>query len=298
MSEKYHNVIGIDLGTTYSAIATFNKYSESTEIVKTESGDETIPSVVSYDRAKKKAYAGMKAKNNYPVDPDNTIIEIKREMGEVVNERNINEFKKLGLNPKINEDPYRVKFADEMYMPQEISAFILLEVKKVAEDELGETINDAVITVPAYFTEKQKKATDEAALLAGLYPRQLIPEPTAAAICYGVDEGESEKMTYLVYDLGGGTFDVSIIIVEDENIAVIATSGDSRLGGSDFDDALTSWVLEELKSKHQIDNLDNKSIAKIKAEAEKAKIILSVYNDASIDLSFIDNSGISSIKNN
>lgn len=297
MSEKYHNVIGIDLGTTYSAVATNNKYSDSTEVLRTSKAERTIPSIVSFDRDNKKAYAGQEAKNNYPVDPDNTVIEIKREMGEVVNERNIEKLRKLGLNPVINEDPYRVFFGDSWYLPQEISAFILMEVKEVAQKEINEVINDAVITVPAYFTEKQKKATEEAALLAGLYPRQLIPEPTAAAICYGVDRGTSGKMTYLVYDFGGGTFDVSIIEVEDEKITVIATSGDSRLGGSDFDNEITSWVVKRLHEDYQLDISTNQFfMAKIKAAAEEAKKILSQFNDASIDLSFINDSRIQNIK--
>jgi molecular chaperone DnaK (HSP70) len=300
MSEKYHNVIGIDLGTTYSAVATNNKYTESTEILRTSKGELTIPSVVSFDRTNKKAYAGQEAKNNYPVDPDNTVIEIKREMGEVVNERNIGKLRKLGLNPVINEDPYRVFFGDGWYLPQEISAFVLMEVKEVAQKEINEVINDAVITVPAYFTEKQKKATEEAALLAGLYPRQLIPEPTAAAICYGVDsvdKGTSGKMTYLVYDFGGGTFDVSIIEVENEKITVIATSGDSRLGGSDFDNEITSWVVKKLFADYQLDISNNQFfVAKIKSAAEEAKKILSQFDDASIDLSFLNDPRIQNIK--
>ena len=300
MSEKYHNVIGIDLGTTYSAVATNNKYTESTEILRTSKGELTIPSVVSFDRTNKKAYAGQEAKTNYPVDPDNTVIEIKREMGEVVNERNIGKLRKLGLNPVIGEDPYRVFFGDGWYLPQEISAFVLMEVKEVAQKEINEVINDAVITVPAYFTEKQKKATEEAALLAGLYPRQLIPEPTAAAICYGVDsvdKGTSGKMTYLVYDFGGGTFDVSIIEVENEKITVIATSGDSRLGGSDFDNEITSWIVKKLFADYQLDISNNQFfVAKIKAAAEEAKKILSQFDDASIDISFINDPRIQSIK--
>jgi|GEM_PF-772205 molecular chaperone DnaK (HSP70) len=297
MSDKYHNVIGIDLGTTYSAVAANNKYVDSTEVFRTSKGERTIPSVVSFDRTNKKAYAGQDAKTNYPVDPDNTVIEIKREMGEVVNEQNIGKLRKLGLNPVINEDPYRVFFGDDWYLPQEISAFILMEAKEVAQKELNEIINDAVITVPAYFTEKQKKATEEAALLAGLYPRQLIPEPTAAAICYGVDTKPVSKMKYLVYDLGGGTFDVSIIEVENTLISVIATSGDRRLGGSDFDNEITNWVLKKLSADYQLDISNNQFFtAKIKAAAEEAKKILSQFDDASIDLSFINDQRINNIK--
>jgi len=251
MSEKYHKVIGIDLGTSYCAVATYNNFTGYTEILRTAKGESTIPSVVSFDRVIKKVYVGQEAKNNFPVDPDNTVIEIKREMGEVVNERNVEKLRGFGLNPMINQDAYRVFFGDGWFLPQEISAFILMEVKEVAQKEINEIVNDAVITIPAYFTEKQKKATEEAALLAGLYPRQLIPEPTAAAVCYGADQGSSGKMTYLVYDFGGGTFEVSIIEVENEKITVIATSGDSRLGGSDFDNEITNWVVKKLKEDYK-----------------------------------------------
>lgn len=147
----------------------------------------------------------------------------------------------------------RVEFAGQRLLPQEISAFILMKMKQVAEADLGEDVRDAVITVPAYFTDKQRKATEEAALLAGLYPRQLIAEPTAAAICYGLDKDEQSRKVYLIYDLGGGTFDTSIISVEGAQIDVIATAGDPRLGGGDFDDLITAWAVEQLKTSHRLD---------------------------------------------
>jgi molecular chaperone DnaK (HSP70) len=160
-----------------------------------------------------------------------------------------------------------------------------MKMKEIAEQKIGEEIRDVVVTVPAYFTEKQKKATQEAALLAGLYPRQLIPEPTAAAICYCVDQSEEERKVYLVYDLGGGTFDVSIIAMEEEDIQVVATSGDPRLGGGDFDDAITDWAVEELKQQHNIDvSADQSAKARIKSLAEQAKVILSTHMSTSLNL--------------
>ena len=198
MNERLHRVIGIDLGTTYSAVSAYDKYTEQAGIiVDQEEGDApTTPSVVSLNLQAGGVIVGAVAKRNLPSDPENTIIEIKREMGEVFDEENIDKFGGRSLF-KTKErdsdglgDPVKVRMGGKWYMPQEISAFILMKMKEIAEKEIGEEIRDAVITVPAYFTEKQKKATQEAALLAGLYPRQLIPEPTAAAICYGLERQE------------------------------------------------------------------------------------------------------------
>jgi molecular chaperone DnaK (HSP70) len=213
-------------------------------------------------------------------------------MGEVFTEEALDKFRARGLfrakegGPEGYEgDPVKVNLGGDWFLPQEISAFILMKMKDIAEKEIGEEIRDAVITVPAYFTEKQKKATKEAALLAGLYPRELIAEPTAAAICYGVDKMEEARKVYLVYDLGGGTFDVSIIRVEESNIEVVATSGNSRLGGSDFDEAITQWALGELKEKHQIDLYNDPSAtAKIRLRAEQTKINLSTFESAKLVL--------------
>ena len=291
MNENLHRVIGIDLGTTYSAVATYNKSIEQTEIIvnRKEGDTPTTPSVISLDPMLRKAIVGYVAKRNLAFDPQNTVIEIKREMGEVFLPETLDKFQARDIfKPKgdgYEGDPVKVKFDGEWRLPQEISAFTLMKMKEVAETEMGGEIRDAVITVPAYFTEKQRKATEEAALLAGLYPRQLIPEPTAAAICYGVDRFEAERKVYLVYDLGGGTFDVSIITVEEEKIEVIATSGDPRLGGGDFDDAIMEWAVGELRQNHRLD-VGAKPAAKaiIKLNAEMAKIDLSTYTDAKMSL--------------
>ncbi len=290
MNDKMHKVIGIDLGTTYSAVASYNTYTEQAEIIKNPESDtnpETTPSVVSTDQMLRKVIVGAAAKRNCPVRPEDTVIEIKREMGELFSEKNNALERFRAQNARKIGQPVEVFFAGEWMLPQEISAFILMKMKEVAEREIGEEIHDAVVTVPAYFMEPQKKATEEAALLAGLYPRQIIPEPTAAAICYGVDREETEKKTYLVYDLGGGTFDVSIIQVETGNLNVIATAGDPRLGGGDFDNAIVEWAVEELRKQGIDVGADPLAKAKIKSVSEPAKIALSYNESATMSLESI-----------
>ena len=299
MNESLHRVIGIDLGTTYSAVAAYDRFNERAEIILNHDEVDyvaTTPSVVGLSPQTGRAIVGAFAKRNLPLDPENTIVEIKREMGEVFDEENIDRFHARGepfktkeKDPKGEGDPVKVRLGSYWYMAQEISALILMKMKAIAEKEIGEEIRDAVITVPAYFTEKQKKATQQAALLAGLYPRQLIPEPTAAAICYGLDCLDPVRHTYLVYDLGGGTFDVSIITVEESKIGVVATSGDMRLGGGDFDDAIVEWAVEELKAKHGIDlSGDRGAKIKLKLHAEVTKVILSTAMTAKLSLDMLD----------
>ena len=291
MSGKFHNVIGIDLGTTYSAVSVYNNDTMETEIVIDKSRDagdrgETTPSVISLDPVTNHVIVGWAAKRNISNRPLDTIIEIKREMGENFTPELLKKFNAEGKHQ--TDSPIRVLFNGEWMLPQALSAFTLMKMKDVAEAELKTPIQDAVITVPAYFTEKQKKATEEAALLAGLHPRQLIPEPTAAAICYGVDKSEDEEKTYLVYDLGGGTFDVSIIKVEGEKISVLSTAGNARLGGGDFDDAIVAWVVQELKAQGIDVGGDATILAKIKERAEQSKIMVSMHPQVNIDLLFLN----------
>jgi molecular chaperone DnaK (HSP70) len=289
MSDKLHPVIGIDLGTTYSAVASFSERSEDAEIIINRDTDQpTTPSVVGVDPFSKKVIVGEIAKRSI-FDPtgqtgQKPIIEIKREMGEVFTDETLKKFNTQNTGMK-KDDPVKVFFAGNWMLPQEISAFTLMKMKEVAEKELGlDEIRDAVVTVPAYFTERQRNATREAALLAGLYPRQLIPEPTAAAISYGLDKDEAERKIYLVYDLGGGTFDVSIIEVMEENINVIATHGNSRLGGGDFDDALAEWISDQLKKSNLNINEVPFGPERLKEKAEQAKIILSTFETTEIAL--------------
>jgi len=290
-----HHVVGIDLGTTYSGVAAWNKHEEMTEMIvskaETEAYGGKIPSVISLDPYSGKALVGTWAKRHYSADTENTIIEIKREMGEVftpelLKKYQAEEFFRVG-------EPVKVWFKGRWYMPQEASALILMRMKQIAEQEIGEEIHDAVVTVPAYFDEKRRQATREAALLAGLYPRDLFDEPTAAAVCYGVDYQEAGKNVYMVYDLGGGTLDVSIIEIEGRKINVIATSGATRLGGVDFDNAITDWALAELLRIYSLDLHNDKAArAYIKYEAEKAKIILGTADKVNIILGGLAQAGL------
>jgi molecular chaperone DnaK (HSP70) len=274
-----HKVIGIDLGTTYSAAAAYDD-DAMTSVLLPDDDDKggLTPSVVGLMSGK--AIVGMRAKRNAPADPRNTVTEIKREMGELFKPGTLDKF---NARAQFREgDPVRVLFNGNWMLPQEISALILMRMKAVAERKLGEEIRDAVITVPAYFTSNQKKATEDAALMAGLHPRQLIPEPTAAAICYGLDKMDPTPHNYLVYDLGGGTFDVSIIQVKDKDVKVVATCGDPRLGGGDFDEAITFWALEEAR-KQGLD-ISNNPVARamVRYAAEDTKKLLSAGTTAAI----------------
>ena len=290
-SDKYHHVIGIDLGTTYSAVAAYDKYMEQSVIISNReiADGQTTPSVISYDPIARGVIVGIAAKRNLASNPDNTVIEVKREMGEMFSPATLQKYRAENVyRAKLDGqegDPVHMLLNGEWYLPQEISAFTLMKMKQVAEAEFGTAINDAVITVPAYFTARQKKATEEAALLAGLYPRQLVPEPTAAAICYGVDRYEPDRKIYLVYDLGGGTFDVSIISVEESRIDVIATSGDPRLGGGDFDDAITQWAVNKLRTECNLEiSNDRRAQTIVKYHAETLKKNLSTFEEERMTL--------------
>ncbi|MEV1077562.1 Hsp70 family protein [Streptomyces sp. NPDC050211] len=283
MDDQLHRVVGIDLGTTYSAVAAYHPDDYAPRILADpeREGNSAVatPSVVRLDPATGALVVGHDAKDalSEPGAGD-ALVEIKREMGAEFTDELLAHFGAAGVYKK--GDPVRARLGNEWLRPQEVSALVLMQMKRIAEQSLGGDIHDAVVTVPAYFMERQKKATEEAALLAGLYPRQLIPEPTAAAIAYGVDRAESERQIYLVFDLGGGTFDVSIIETRDDQIAVIATAGDQRLGGGDFDDAVAEWIVRELGDALPKDM----ERLRIKAAAEAAKRELSLRSTTSIDL--------------
>ncbi|WP_019068606.1 Hsp70 family protein [Streptomyces hokutonensis] len=285
MEDELHRVVGIDLGTTYSAVAAYHPDDLAPQILadpeREGSAAVATPSVVRLDTVTGALVVGHDAKDAISRGPgaEGTLVEIKREMGAEFKEpERLAYFGAQGVY-QVN-DPVRARLGDEWLLPQEISALVLMKMKRIAEQALGGEIHDAVVTVPAYFTERQKKATEEAALLAGLYPRQLIPEPTAAAIAYGVDRAETERQVYLVFDLGGGTFDVSIIETREDEIEVIATAGDQRLGGGDFDDAVAEWIKERLGDTlpKEIEPL------RIKAAAETAKRELSLRAATTVDL--------------
>jgi len=290
MGNEHHKIIGIDLGTTYSAVSVFDNNKNTVVTIPNNYGKNTTPSVVSSDK-NNKILVGDHAKRNIPIKPDGTIIEVKRLMGKANKDYKDAHGNPLPLPayvvPGASDASMKVKFLGREFEPQFISAIILGDLKKAAEKFIGCSIYDAVITVPAYFTEVQRKATEDAARIAQLNPRLLINEPTAAAIAYGLEKfkDSGEKKTLLIYDLGGGTFDVSVITVDEGQISVVGTSGNDHLGGGDFDNTMTEWAINEIKRTENTDFSTNKSVReKIKAACEQTKRDLSHAESAAIDI--------------
>ena len=254
-------IIGIDLGTTNSCVAVMEG-GEPVVIANAE-GARTTPSVVAFTKTGERL-VGQVAKRQAVTNPDRTVISVKREMG---------------TNFKVNID-------DKSYTPPEISAMVLAKLKADAESYLGETVSQAVITVPAYFSDAQRQATKDAGKIAGLEVLRIINEPTAAAFAYGMDKENDQKI--MVYDLGGGTFDVSILDIGDGVFQVLATNGDTRLGGDDFDEAIINYLVDEFKKESGIDlSTDRMAMQRLKEAAEKAKIELSGVTTSNINLPFI-----------
>ena len=254
-------IIGIDLGTTNSCVAVF----EGSErvIIPNAHGGRTTPSIVAFTKTSERL-VGEAAKRQAVTNPDRTIRSIKRDMG---------------TDRKIHID-------GKTYTPEQISAMILQQLKADAESYLGEPVTEAVITVPAYFTDSQRQATKDAGTIAGLNVQRIINEPTSAALAYGVDKEEPQKI--MVYDLGGGTFDVSILDINDGVIEVLATSGNNRLGGDDFDQCVTDYLLKEFKREHKIDlSKDMTAMQRVREAAEKAKIELSAATSTEINLPYL-----------
>ncbi len=280
MSNK---IIGIDLGTTNSVVAVME--GDQPKVLINSSGNRTTPSVVSFTD-KGERLVGQPAKHQQVTNPTNTISSIKRFMGrrhkEVGSEEKLIPYEITGGQ----EDFVKVKARGSEYTPQQISAFILQELKKVAEDYLGESVEKAVITVPAYFNDSQRQATKDAGEIAGLKVERIINEPTAAALAYGLEKKSNEKIA--VFDLGGGTFDVSILDVGDGVFEVLSTNGDTHLGGDDWDQRLIDHLSTEFKSKEGIDlTSDAMAMQRLKEAAEKAKIELSQSQETTINLPFI-----------
>ena len=278
-------VIGIDLGTTNSVVAIMEG-GEPT-IIANQEGTRTTPSVVAFTD-KGERLVGQIAKRQAITNPDHTIFSIKRLMGRKVNSKEANEAKqKLPYNivGASNNDAH-VESHGKTYSPPEISAMILQKLKQAAEDYLGEDVTDAVITVPAYFDDSQRQATKDAGKIAGLNVLRIINEPTAAALAYGMDKKKEEKIA--VYDLGGGTFDISILEIGEGVVEVKSTNGDTFLGGDDFDLLIMDWLAEEFKKDSGIDlHNDNMALQRLKESAEKAKIELSSAMETEINLPFI-----------
>ena len=277
-------IIGIDLGTTNSCVAVMEG-SEPTVIQNSEGG-RTTPSVVAFSKDGERL-VGAPAKRQAITNPQKTVSSIKRFMG-----RQFNEVKEEAKQAsyeivKGDDDTARVQIEDRKYAPQEISAMVLQKMKQTAEEYLGEKVTDAVITVPAYFNDAQRKATQEAGEIAGLNVKRIINEPTAASLAYGLDKKDQDQ-TIVVYDLGGGTFDVSILELGDGVFEVKSTSGDTHLGGDDFDSRLIDYLADEFKKDEGIDlREDPMAMQRLKDAAEKAKIELSSSQKTNVNLPFI-----------
>ena len=277
-------IIGIDLGTTNSCVAVME--GNEPVVIPNSEGRRTTPSIVAFvDNGERKV--GDPAKRQAITNPTRTIYSIKRFMGETYDQ----------VNKEINRVPYkvvrgenntpRVEIGDRKYSPQEISAMILQKMKKTAEDYLGQEVSEAVITVPAYFNDAQRQATKEAGEIAGLTVKRIINEPTAAALAYGLDK-QDKDMKIAVFDLGGGTFDISILELGDGVFEVKSTDGDTHLGGDDFDDVIINWLADEFKKDENVDiRKDPMAHQRLKEAAEKAKIELSSSTSTEINLPYI-----------
>ena len=254
-------IIGIDLGTTNSCVAVME--GGNSVVIPNSEGARTTPSVVAFSKTGERL-VGQVAKRQAVTNPDKTVISIKRHMG----------------------SDYKVDIDGKSYTPQEVSAMILQKLKSDAEAYLGEPVTEAVITVPAYFTDSQRQATKDAGQIAGLTVKRIINEPTAAALSYGIDKEDDQKI--MVYDLGGGTFDVSIIEMGDGVTEVLATAGNNHLGGDDFDQRIIDWMASEFKKSEGIDlTADKMAMQRLKEAAEKSKIELSSTPTSQINLPFI-----------
>ena len=276
-------IIGIDLGTTNSVVAVME--GGEVVVIPNSEGQRTTPSVVAFTK-KGERLVGAPAKRQAVTNPENTVYSIKRFMGRFYNE----------VGQEMKEVPYKVKSGnnnvvvvaagDKDYTPPEISAMILQKMRQTAEDYLGQKLTDAVITVPAYFNDAQRQATKDAGTIAGLNVKRIINEPTAAALAYGMDKKKDEKIA--VYDLGGGTFDISILDIGDGVVEVKSTNGDTHLGGDDFDQRIIDWLVTEFKKEKGVDlKKDPMALQRIKEAAEKAKIELSSSTQTEINLPFI-----------
>jgi molecular chaperone DnaK len=277
-------IIGIDLGTTNSCVAVME--GNEPVVIANSEGARTTPSIVAFlDNGEKKV--GAPAKRQAITNPKNTIASVKRFMGKKHSEVG-SELKTIAYDiEKGANDTPRVKIGDRQYTPQEISAFILQKMKATAEDYLGQTVTEAVITVPAYFNDAERQATKEAGLIAGLDVKRIINEPTAAALAYGLDK-QGKDMTVVVFDLGGGTFDVSILDLGDGVFEVKSTDGDTHLGGDDFDQVIIEWLAAEFKADEGVDLMhDAMALQRLKEAAERAKVELSSSTQAEINLPYI-----------
>src|SRR5690554_1898593 len=277
-------IIGIDLGTTNSCVSVME--GNEPVVIPNSEGKRTTPSVVAFvENGERKV--GDPAKRQAITNPQKTIFSIKRMMGEPYDKVSTEIDRVSYKVEKGDNNTPRMVIDDRKYTPQEISAMVLQKMKKTAEDYLGSTVHEAVITVPAYFSDSQRQATKEAGEIAGLKVRRIINEPTAAALAYGLDKGVEDKKI-AVYDLGGGTFDISILELGDGVFEVLATNGDTHLGGDDFDKVIIDWLANEFNSAEGVDlRKDAMALQRLKEAAEKAKIELSSSAQTEINLPYI-----------
>ena len=278
-------IIGIDLGTTNSCIAVVDV--TTPQVISNREGSRTTPSVVGFTEDGERL-VGQIAKRQAITNPYNTIFAIKRLIGRKFDSDEVAHAKKVlpyQLVPASNGD-VKVKIRDREYSPEEVSAFVLMEIRSFAEEFLGEPITEAIITVPAYFNDSQRQATRDAGKIAGLEVLRIINEPTAAALAYGLDNKKSQIIA--VYDLGGGTFDISILKLEEGLFEVLSTSGDTYLGGEDFDKRIMDWLIENFKKDTGIDlTEDRMALQRLKEASERAKCELSIAPETRITLPFI-----------
>ena len=283
-------IIGIDLGTTNSCVAVME--GGEPVVIQNSEGGRTTPSIVGFT-SKGERIVGQPAKNQMITNPENTVYSIKRFIGHRYSELS-GEAKLVPYKVVDHGEDVRIDIEGKEYSPQEISAFILQKMKKTAEDYLGETVTEAVITVPAYFNDAQRQATKDAGKIAGLDVKRIINEPTAASLAYGFSKEQKSEKMIAVYDLGGGTFDISILELGDGVFEVKSTNGDTHLGGDDFDRKIINWLTDEFKADTGIDlSKDRMALQRLREAAEKAKIELSSQSSTEINLPFItaDSSG-------
>nr|BAA13948.1 luminal binding protein [Arabidopsis thaliana] len=283
---KLGSVIGIDLGTTYSCVGVYKN--GHVEIIANDQGNRITPSWVGFTDSER--LIGEAAKNQAAVNPERTVFDVKRLIGRKFEDKEVQKDRKLVPYQIVNKDgkPYiQVKIKDgetKVFSPEEISAMILTKMKETTEAYLGKKIKDAVVTVPAYFNDAQRQATKDAGVIAGLNVARIINEPTAAAIAYGLDKKGGEK-NILVFDLGGGTFDVSVLTIDNGVFEVLSTNGDTHLGGEDFDHRIMEYFIKLIKKKHQKDiSKDNKALGKLRRECERAKRALSSQHQVRVEI--------------
>ncbi len=279
-------IIGIDLGTTNSAMAVMQ--SGKPEIIANSEGNRTTPSVVALNKNKERL-VGQVARRQQVTNPKNTIYEVKRLIGRNFSDKEVQrDIKLMGYEIVKSGNATKVKMGDKEYSSEEISAMVLGKLKSDAESFLGDKVTEAVITVPAYFDDSQRQATKDAGKVAGLEVKRIINEPTAAALAYGLDKAEKKDEKIAVYDLGGGTFDVSILELGDGVFEVKSTNGDTHLGGADFDRVIINYFADEFKKEHGISITDdNAAMQRLRDEAEKAKIELSTAQEVDVNLPFL-----------